>query len=189
MNHSANWPLDRKLLYKDNHYSGWYPCEIVAIQDHANGGTYSVHLFRQQLHNTDIGRRFRSVPRNRIRVTEGPYQSDQHLPWSFRYPIQIGDEIFPLRWRNDYKTASHWNLGAINAEEKFSEAVQEEYEQSIRKAKCGVYMAVSNIPNAGFGTYASVDIPARGVTVGSTIPEIPVRTAASWAGSEVRLLP
>jgi hypothetical protein len=183
-----SWPKDRKRLYHHNDVIGWYPCTVVSMQP--GGKSYDVHIFQQDLFHTEVGRRFRGTPRVRIRFVNAPYQSDQHLPWAFRHYISIPDEIFPLRWRNDYKPSSHWQLGAVedtNLQDASKlKAMQEEYEHALREAKCGVYMAVSNIPNAGFGTYAAVDIPARNILPGSTIPEVPVNKEKDlkWPGTE-----
>ena len=97
----------------------------------------------------------------------------------------IPDDSFPLPWRNDYKIGTEWNLGKINLRES-PENTQEAYEQALRKSRCGLYMAKSNIPNAGFGTYAGIEIPAKGLTVGSMMPEIPVNIQKDlqWPGTE-----
>jgi hypothetical protein len=88
--------------------------------------------------------------------------------------------------------------------------VTEDYERTLREVKCGLYIAKSNIPNAGrlargfqlflvcrilklclsfsgFGTYTAVDIPAGGLLVGSKLPAVPALRGSGgpqWQGSE-----
>jgi hypothetical protein len=132
-----------------------------------------------------IGCRYRNVPRNRIRFADGLYQSDQHLAWSFRHYIPIPDSIFPLRWREDYKTAKSWNLGTLS-NIKPTNALATSYEKALREAKCGVYIAWSNIANAGYGTYTAIDIPAGGLTISTTLPVVPSFTSPKehWPGGD-----
>eukprot|EP00980_Cylindrotheca_fusiformis_P022172 scaffold9072_cov106-Cylindrotheca_fusiformis.AAC.5 len=188
MVHKENWPSGQRLIYAQDDMAGWNPCEVVSKQP--DGKMFDVRVFPQDLAAKGMTRRFRGVPRDRIRFVNAPYHSDQHLPWAFRHYISIPDEIFPLRWRDDYKAADHWKLGLVEERNLQSsdeiQRLQEEYETTLRQAKCGVYMATSNIPNAGFGTYAAVDIPAQNILVGSSIPEVPLNKQRdpSWPGTE-----
>lgn len=183
-----NWPIEQRRLYQHDNFSGWYPCELVSM--HPDGKTFDAHVFPQGLFQTEVARRFRGIPRERIRFVNAPYHSDQHLKWAFRHYISIPDAIFPLRWRDDYKPSSHWQLGVVDdrtAHNAYTrKGLQEEYESAVRQAKCGVYMAESNIPNAGFGTFAAVDVPARNIMVGSSLPEVPVNKEKdkAWPGTE-----
>ena len=159
----VNWPKSKKAIYGktgNENFAGWYPCVIVdsssSSSSRHNRRTYNVHLYPQNVGpNMKLGRRFRGVPRERIRFVDAPYHSDQHLSWAFRHPIMIPDDIFPLSWRSDYKEASEWKLGKLDTEDSVENA-QEKYEKALREAKCGLYMARSNIPNAGFGTFAGI---------------------------------
>jgi hypothetical protein len=101
----------------------------------------------------------------------------------FRHYIPIPDDMFPFHWRNDYKTSSYWNIGAV-AESR----TNFDFEKSLRDASCGLYLAKSNIPNAGFGLYTAVDIPAANMLIGSSLPAIVVHQPindSSWGESWV----
>ncbi|CAJ1970481.1 unnamed protein product [Cylindrotheca closterium] len=196
MIHRKTWPLELQKLYpKEDEFASWYPCKVV--EDSLNGSngsngddSYSVLIFAQHLHDETVVRRFRGFPKDRLRLVSAPYHSDQHLPWAFRQLISIPDEIFPLRWRNDYKPASSWNLGVVEdgylTDRSKLEEQQQAYERALREVDCGLYMGVSNIPNSGYGMYAGADIPFSQLVVGSTIPEVPVDNykESHWPGTE-----
>jgi SET domain len=141
-----NWPSEFLAWYKENDFASWYPCKVVSGDSVAK--RYSVEVFVKPLTTQSIGRKYSNVPGERIRISDGLYQSDQHLPWSFRHYIPMPDSMFPLRWRDDYRNSSSMNLGKLD-EGVWTAAVAEDYERSLRKAKCGLYLAKSNIPNAG----------------------------------------
>jgi hypothetical protein len=178
-----NWPPNFKAWYKYNDFAAWYPCRV--IEANSQRGVYDIEMMIKPISALRVGRRYRNVPRNRIRFADGLYQSDQHLAWSFRHYIPIPDSIFPLRWREDYKTAKSWNLGTLSNIET-TNALVTSYEKALREAKCGAYIAKSNIPNAGFGTYTAIDIPAGGISVSSTFPLLPANFAVDlmldWVG-------
>ncbi len=132
----------------------WYPCRVIAAK--SQRGVYDIDMIIKPISACRIGRRYWNVPRNRIRFADGLYQLDQHLAWSFCHYIPIPDSIFPLRWREDYKTAKSWNLATLS-NIKPTNALATSYEKTLREAKCGVYIARSNIANAGYGTYTAID--------------------------------
>lgn len=142
----ASWPTDLKALYQHNDFAGLYPCRVVEADNIQK--LYSIEMFIKPLSRNFVGRRYHNVPRNRIRFSDNLYRSDQHLSWAFRHYIPIPDSIFPLRWRDDYKPASYWSLGK-DARVQGTQNIAEGYELAARNAKCGVYIAPSNIPNAG----------------------------------------
>lgn len=43
--------------------------------------------------------------------------------------------------------------------------MKEDYLQSLKDAKCGIYLATSTIPNSGKGTFVGVEIPSKGIDV------------------------
>ena len=143
-----NWPSEYVAFYKGNDFASWYPCQVVESNTATN--MHSIELFVKPLTTTTriVGRKYRNVPGNRIRIADGLYQSDQHLKWAFRHYLPIPDSIFPLRWREDYQTANSLNLGSLT-ELKGTAELEKDYEDSLRQAKCGLYLAKSNIPNAG----------------------------------------
>ena len=142
----TNWPATFKAWYKDNDFIGWYPCRVVEADNDKE--LYSIEMFDKPLSKNHLVKKYRNVPRDRIRFAEAPYQSDLHLPWAFRQYIPIPDSIFPLRWRDDYRVADSWSLGKLaNVEE--TKALEDEYERELRRVDCGLYLAKSNIPNAG----------------------------------------
>lgn len=188
MLHRKNWSTEQLKLYReDDRFAAWYPCEVVVV---GVSSSSDVLVFPQHIHDKTVVLRFRGFPQERIRLVDAPYHSDQHLSWAFRHFISIPDDIFPLRWRKDYRMASSWKLGtvedaSINDGAKLEER-QQAYERVLRNVDCGLYMAISNIQNAGYGAYAGVDIPYSQILVGSTIPEIPVNEHKDpeWAGTE-----
>jgi hypothetical protein len=181
-----NWAHQFKAWYKYNDFAAWYPCRV--IEANSQRGVYDIEMMIKPISALRVGRRYRNVPRNRIRFADGLYQSDQHLAWSFRHYIPIPDSIFPLRWREDYKTAKSWNLGTLSDVET-TKALVTSYEKALREAKCGAYIAKSNIPNAGFGTYTAIDIPAGGIPISTTLPVVPSFLSAEiekdhWPGRD-----
>ena len=53
------------------------------------------------------------------------------------------------------------------------------HELTVREAKCGVYFAPSNIPNAGFGTYTAVPLAGKGLVVVSSCDVLRLMTLFS----------
>lgn len=187
--HRDSWPLDLQKLYpKDDQFASWYPCQAVDVDPSTS--SYSVLIFSQHLHNEKVLRRFRGFPQEYIRLVNERHHSDQHSPWAFRHYISIPDDIFPLRWRNDYKLASSWKLGVVEdtylTDRTKLEEQQQIYEKALRQVDCGLYMSLSNIPNSGYGMYAGADVPFSQLIVGSTIPEVPVDNyeESHWPGTE-----
>jgi hypothetical protein len=142
----SNWPPEFRAWYKDNDFVSWYPCKVIKVDEEQE--LYAIEMFVKPLIAFRVGRRYLKVPRDRIRFAERPYQSDIHLAWSFRHYIPIPDSIFPLRWRDDYQLAESWNLGKLS-DARETALVAEDYERTLREVKCGLYIAKSNIPNAG----------------------------------------
>jgi hypothetical protein len=148
-----NWPSEFVAWYRGNEFASWYPCRVVTAD--AAAKHYDIEVYVKPLTRRVVGRKYRNVPGDRIRVAEGLYRSDQHLPWSFRHYVPIPDSMFPLRWRDDYRTSMSLNLGKPSAT-KGTPALVEDYERALREAKCGLYLAKSNIPNAGMSSYRPV---------------------------------
>lgn len=168
MMETSNWQDNVAAMYGKNDFASWYPCKVGKIADERRG-LYNVVVYTKgNAHPPKVTRRLLNCKRSRIRYVLAPYQSNQHLPWAFRHYLPIPDEIFPLRWRNDYKPRDVWKLGQIN--EEAGEDV--DYEESVRNATCGMYLAESNIPNSGFGLYTAVDIPSEGLVIGSNLPAV-----------------
>jgi hypothetical protein len=140
------WPEKIRILYRDSQFAAWYPCKVVKLDNERM--VYNVETYSKPLGLNAVGRRYLNFPRDNIRFSEGPYQSDQHLAWSFRHYIPIPNSIFPLRWRDDYQPAAGLSLGRLDQVEATREH-EEDYERSLRDVKCGLYIAKSNIPNAG----------------------------------------
>jgi hypothetical protein len=178
------WPTVFRQWYKHNDAASIYPCNVVKVDEARN--MYDVEMLLKPLLLGEVGRKFRDVPGHRIQYTDPLYHSDMHLEWAFRQHIPVPDSIFPLRWRRDYKSAQNMKLGSF-ANEDYSKAQEESYEQSLRKVKCGLYLAKSNIPNAGFGLYTAVDIPAGGIMVATSqmaIPTFEAGTGQPWPGKD-----
>ncbi|KAG7370513.1 SET methyltransferase domain containing protein [Nitzschia inconspicua] len=172
MSNRQNWPLQYEQLYGDNHFASWYPCDVVNTNT-ANGlcdvVVYSKGYPKRAQWDRTIIRRLKNCPKDRIRVVHSPYFSHIHDSNAFRHHIPFPDDLFPLHWRADYKCSSYWNIGVIAESSKTFD-----YEQSLREVSCGLYIAKSNIPNAGFGLYTSIDIPAADIVIGSSLPAIVV---------------
>lgn len=156
----SNWPNEISAMYGSNDFAGWYPCRVVNIKE---GESYDVEVYTKGSMRSGLIRLLKNCPRDRIRFAWAPYQSSQHLPWAFRQYLPIPDDLFPMRWRSDYKPRDVWKLGRV------SESTKEvDYEEVVRNATCGLYLAESNIPNAGFGFYTAVDIPSADLVIGSS---------------------
>ena len=178
------WPSEFRHAYQHNEFASLYPC--IVIGESRNGGHYDVELLVKPLALSQVGRRYTNVPRNRIRFVDSLYQSDMHLEWAFRYYVPIPDSIFPMQWRTDYRTANDFQLGR-HLETQRNYTLQESYERSLRQSSCGLYIAPSNIPGAGFGVYTGVDIPAAGIAITTLLPVIPSLADAGrykWMGKD-----
>ena len=157
-----HWDEKSKQLYGDNNYLWWWPCDVIGIDE--NEKTYEALVYKKQNEGAEreVFRHFINMPRKAIKFIEKSYHSDQHIINSFRHYIQIPDNIFPLQWRNEYSTAESLNLGKKNVGVKgFGEDEVKLYEQKLEEAKCGVYVAPSNIRGAGLGTYVGVSMPGQ----------------------------
>eukprot|EP00547_Thalassionema_nitzschioides_P014871 CAMPEP_0194250442 /NCGR_PEP_ID=MMETSP0158-20130606/23056_1 /TAXON_ID=33649 /ORGANISM="Thalassionema nitzschioides, Strain L26-B" /LENGTH=1173 /DNA_ID=CAMNT_0038987265 /DNA_START=46 /DNA_END=3570 /DNA_ORIENTATION=- len=174
------------LLHHKNDFKHWYPCSIVEIND---DGTFMADLYSKNSFD-EIVSKFKNIPRDCIRWVAAPYTSNQHLASSFRHFIPIPDSLFPYRWRSDYVRTSSLYLGrhdeGIDVELPENSYYQAEHEKVLRAAKCGVYFAPSNIPNAGFGTYTAVPLVGKGILTNTAIPAIPVNNnvPGSWSGTD-----
>ncbi len=168
--HKESWSEHFRLWFGHNEAASLYPCNVIGTDRFQN--MYEIVMLVKPLVNAQVGRMFRNVPGHRIRYADSLYQSDMHLEWAFRYHIPIADANFPLQWRRDYKSAENWNLGK-HMNGKQANASEESYEETLRQAKCGLYLARSNIPNAGFGLYTAVDIPGAGILVSTFASAIP----------------
>jgi hypothetical protein len=169
------WSENDYKLYGENAFIFWYPCSIVAVND---DGTFQAHVFSKRGSVVTKIRKWKNIPREAIRFANAWFQSDQHLQSAFRHYIPIPDTMFPFRWRSDYATAESVLLGrkALEADLPFSETElrNSRHEHEARNAKCGLYFAPSNIPNAGFGMYAGIPLAGKGIVIGTHIPVIPV---------------
>uniref|UniRef100_A0A7S4JNF3 SET domain-containing protein n=1 Tax=Odontella aurita TaxID=265563 RepID=A0A7S4JNF3_9STRA len=171
------WNNATQAFYRDNDYLWWWPCDVVDIN--ADGSAFSVRVYKKSPGlKRDVIRRLRNVPRQAIKFVDKQYHSDQHLPNSFRHYIPIPDKIFPLHWKKDYTSSTDVRLGTKNTGADISERNEDnerkKYESDLRKATCGVYVARSNIKNAGKGVYAGVTVPGEGFVLEAEIPVIPV---------------
>ena len=63
------------------------------------------------------------VPRRAIRFIEIPYIDDEHLPNSFRHPMEFPTSLVPNAWRNDIPKGSRISS---NAESKLFEGQQDD---------------------------------------------------------------
>lgn len=167
--HKEFWPEKFRHWYRQNEPASLYPCNVVRVDRYHD--LYDVQMLVKPLIAAQIGRMFRNIPGNRIRYADSIYHSDMHLEWAFRNHIPIPDAIFPLKWRREYRSAKDIKLGK-HSDIKGTSAAEESYEHSLRQTSCGVYLAQSNIPNAGFGTYAAVDIPGD-IVVSTLAPMVP----------------
>lgn len=173
-------------LHDDNDFKFWYPCSVV---DYNDDGAFMVDVYSKEEFDTIISK-FINIPRDCIRWTAAPYSSNHHLASAFRHYIPIPDSIFPHRWRTDYLKTSSLNLGhrnvGVDVESQENLHYQDEHESALRVAKCGVYFAPSNIPNAGFGTYTAVPLIGKGVWTNTPLPAIPVNNNVPkpWSGDD-----
>lgn len=72
------------------------PCEV--IEQSNSGETFIVRLLQIENNRNIL---VRNYPRMSIVITMKPYTSDQHLGKSFRHFIEISDDIFPDKWKNE----------------------------------------------------------------------------------------
>jgi hypothetical protein len=142
----SEWPAKEKAWYRENGFISWYPCRVVEVDNETL--KYSIQLYAKPISQQRMFRQYINCPRGIIRFADRAYVSDQHLRWSFRHYIPVPDSLFPLRWRDDYKPGSFWELGASPTSVKSAETPRA-YEKTLREVKCGSYVAKSNIPNAG----------------------------------------
>lgn len=176
------WGDYTRKMYADNNFIWWWPCDVVGIDSDSSDEdrpTYQTIVYEKG--SIDDGRepkvirKLKNVPRSGIKFVDRPYHSNQHLPSAFRHYIPIPDDIFPLHWRNDYRAASNLGLGYKNVgDQDHSRADVDAYEMKLREAKCGVWVAPSNIKGAGNGIFLGVDTPGSGYVLGTTYPIIPV---------------
>jgi hypothetical protein len=175
-----NWPENIQFRYQDSQYAAWYPCRVVAIDEDEHD--YHIEVYGKGLYERGVIRRLRMTPPDRIRIVSPPYRTNLHRPSAVRQYFPIPDDIFPARWRKDYKPGKYWNIGAIPDSNSLYD-----YETSLRSVKCGLYLATSSIPNAGIGVFTGVDIPSKGITLGSSFPGIVVNIGVNdtddWVGS------
>lgn len=163
-----HWTEYMKVILGDNTNVCWYPCELSAEVD-SEQSTYGVEVYSKFADPPKKIRRIQNMPRDRIRFAEAAYQSNQHLPSSFRHYIPVPDAMLPLRWRTDYMKSDSLRLGLLDAGLDMDlEDRMAAHELTVREAKCGVYFAPSNIPNAGFGTYTAVPLAGKGLVVVSS---------------------
>jgi hypothetical protein len=163
------WNNDTRAMYGQNEHITWWPCDIVE-------GDSENKLFRAVVYSKSrtaengevpIIRKIKNLPASGIRFVDQSYHSDQHLSSAFRHYIPIPDSMFPLIWRNDYKCAESIQLGTrdvgldISNDDDKSKVLKAR-DDILQRAKCGVYVAPSNIPNAGMGTYVAVTVPGKG---------------------------
>lgn len=177
------WNAKMKHLYGENNFVCWYPCHVFGLND---DGTFQADAFSKILPLSNKIRRWKNAPRESIRFADAHFQSDQHLSSAFRHFIPIPDKLIPFRWRRDYATAASLHLGQVDL--GIDLALPENqgmHEAEVRRVKCGVYFAPSNVPNAGFGTYTAVPLVGSGVVVGTTMPVIPVSIdSPRWSGMD-----
>lgn len=176
------WGDYTRRMYADNDYMWWWPCDVVGIdRDSSDNGSTTYETIVYEKGSIDDGRDPRvirkliNVPRTGIKFVDRPYHSNQHLWSAFRHYIPVPDDIFPLHWRNDYRTAAKLGLGYKNVrDEDHSKADEDAYEKELREATCGLWVAPSNIKGAGNGIFLGVDTPGSGYVLGTTYPIIPV---------------
>ena len=178
------WPSEFRYAYQQNEFASLYPC--IVIGESRNEGYYDVEMLVKPVSLSQVGRRYTNVPRNRIQFVDSLYRSDMHLEWAFRHYVPIPDSIFPMQWRTHYTTANDFQLGQhLEVQQNFTH--QESYERSLRESSCGLYIAPSNIPGAGFGVYTGVDVPAAGIVITTLLPVIPSLVDAEknqWMGKD-----
>jgi hypothetical protein len=178
------WPPEFLKRYQHNVFASLYPC--IVLGEAQDEGYFNVEILVKPLSLYQVGRRFANIPRERIQFVDSLYRSDMHLEWAFRHYVPMPDSIFPMRWRREYKTANAYQLGRY-LDENLSRVHEDSYERSLREASCGLYIAPSNIPGAGFGVYTGVDVPAAGIAISSLLPVIPSLADADrhqWMGKD-----
>jgi hypothetical protein len=74
------------------------------------------------------------VPSEAVTLMDVERSRDQYLPNTFRHFIQLSDDIYPVKWRQDIVPAKQHN------------------------DQCQLYLAESSIPNSGIGVYTASDI-------------------------------
>jgi hypothetical protein len=162
----ATWNDDMQLFFGRNSHVAWFPCEITGVDD---VGSYQGNVYSKSLEMKQLIRIFHSIPREAIRFVDKSYQSNQHIFHSFRHYIPMANNIFPTRWRTDYRAALDFQLGVVDqgvdASKSENAHILQEHERKLREAKCGLYFAPSNIPGAGFSSYTAVPYVAREITI------------------------
>lgn len=178
------WPPEFRHMYQNNEAAAMYPC--IVIGEAQNKGHYNVEMLLKPVSLSQVGRRFLNIPRDRIRFVDSLYRSDMHLKSAFRHHVPISDSLFPMQWRTGYMVANDVKLGRWS-EEEWNRVHQDSYEQSLRDASCGLYLAPSNIVGAGFGVYTGVNIPVAGIAISTLLPVIPSLADAEqhlWMGKD-----
>jgi hypothetical protein len=156
-----------KALFRGNDFLMWHPCDIVGTPD--GGETFRAVIYSKSPLVQGGIRRYHNLPREALRVIHGTYQSQQHNPKSFRHFLPIPNAHFPSRWRNDYVRNQDLRLGTpdYGLDMKKPENFDHDslHEKKVRGAKCGVYFAPSNIPEAGFSQYTAIPYVGAGITI------------------------
>lgn len=156
-----------RALFRGNDFLMWHPCDVVGTTD--EGATFRAVVYSKAPTVQGVIRRYHNLPRQALRVIQGTYQSQQHHPKSFRHFLPIPDTHFPSRWRTDYVRNQDLRLGTPNygIDMKKPGNVNHEslHEKKVREAKCGVYFAPSNIPEAGFSQYTAIPYVGAGITI------------------------
>lgn len=83
-----------------------FPCDILFRQNATDTTSeyYAVRLTTESvdrwIHIEEETRIFRRVPRDAMRFFDKPQTTDMHLPYAFRQPIGLPDELLPDAWRD-----------------------------------------------------------------------------------------
>jgi hypothetical protein len=77
-----------------------FQCTVTDREDDGESGSYVVSYVWQDANGQRTTKNLGGVPRHAIAFVDRPYSTDLHLPWGFRHPLGIPDEIMPAAWRN-----------------------------------------------------------------------------------------
>jgi len=172
---SSTWSDELKLIYLDNQYAFWWPCEVIT--SNVDNSVFSVNVqkrFSSEKQSTII-RKIKNVPRWAIRRINKPYRSNQHLANTFRHYIPIPDAIFPSHWRHDFISSESLKIGVKDfGNPMLDEDLLNRHMKMVEAASCGLYVAPSTIPGAGNGMFLGVDLPSSGFDIGPLAPAIPI---------------
>mmetsp|Transcript_26489 Transcript_26489/g.40975 ORF Transcript_26489/g.40975 Transcript_26489/m.40975 type:complete len:651 (-) Transcript_26489:54-2006(-) len=90
------------------------PCKVImrhSTEDEGAGDRYLVRMYNRwnqqdfsSIPTNQVEHYVAEVPRHAIHFVDRPYTSDQHLKGAFRHEMNFPDDMFPVQWRDGYKS-------------------------------------------------------------------------------------